>query len=436
MFTSSARCRAFACLLLGLLPALAGCRGPAWAPDGKSLALAAGGVLRIFQVEGARFTTLPTQGGYIFNPTYSPDGKRLAYLAIRPGPNGTLESCDLWVREVAGGSERLLVPRVVAVHSAPAAPGEKAEAAEEREDASVLVTMIRPLLPLAWAPDGSRLVFTHVVGEPRPGATDAQAGRAAVLEVVDAATGQRTPLPGPEGARLYPSWSPDGTRLAYAVEGPAPPAEPERERPEGGGARARRGVPPRPPAEELRPLDLYVAGADGAAPRKVWESRAQGRLYPYAAPGWTADGASLVALTLPPPGRGQPEPGAGLLPEVDVRVLPVDGTASRVLRRVPTPLVTLSRDLGLMAFNGEVKPGANHTGLMLSPSPFKDSRLLEQFATSPRALALDNLDTNQPPSLSPDARTVAIVIYDRGAKRYQLRLYDVATGQKAVHAVP
>ena len=67
---------------LGLF-VLAGCDSAFWSPDGKSLALDVHGKLRLFNVETKKFTSFNSGGRYVINPTFSPDGKTLAYYAAR-----------------------------------------------------------------------------------------------------------------------------------------------------------------------------------------------------------------------------------------------------------------------------------------------------------------------------------------------------------------
>src|SRR5438067_2200132 len=88
------------CAAAILLPLLAGCRCTFWSPDSKSIALDVGGKLRLFDLATKRFKALDSGGRYVVNPTYSPDGKMLAYYGITL-KGGKPEAVDLWARDMA-----------------------------------------------------------------------------------------------------------------------------------------------------------------------------------------------------------------------------------------------------------------------------------------------------------------------------------------------
>src|SRR5438093_5541920 len=91
-----------------LIPLLAGCRSTFWSPDGKSLALDVGGKLRLFDLATKQFRALDAGGRYVVNPTFSPDGKTLAYYGIT-SKGGKPQGVDLWVRDLSSNKERKLL---------------------------------------------------------------------------------------------------------------------------------------------------------------------------------------------------------------------------------------------------------------------------------------------------------------------------------------
>ncbi len=103
---------------------------------------------------------------------WSPDGRRFAFPVDRDGGNA------IAVAAVPSGR----IERVIPV------PG------------------VSDVSGVAWSPDGARLALS--------GTQDAQAG----LWLLDLAGGELTRLTQGRGAYLQPSWSPDGTTLAFATD--------------------------------------------------------------------------------------------------------------------------------------------------------------------------------------------------------------------------
>jgi Tol biopolymer transport system component len=146
---------------------------PSWSPDGRTIAY----------IDGERLWTVPAAGGArrrIGNrkidedeaPSWSPDSRRLAYV----GSGGTGFRQDLFTIGADGSGERRLVRRVSDFQTP------------------------------AWSPAGSLIAFVrelpHYVG--------------AVYTVRPDGTGLRRVSVSTGGeSSLNPSWSPDGTELAY-----------------------------------------------------------------------------------------------------------------------------------------------------------------------------------------------------------------------------
>lgn len=244
---------------------------PIWSPDGTRIAYSdyhSPGPVRVVNADGtgARSVT----DGYIspYPVAWSPDGGQLAFEGSRNGA-GLGPSVDHGLYVVNGDGTSVV------------------KIADSNEPG---------VGRLAWAPDGS--LISRVAGGP---------GRTAFLQVVDPRTGEASrvselPL---VWDRDYaaPSWSPDSSRLLYAVEDP-------REGRAGIAVAQRTGsgwveklVFSSPSGSDLSPQwvgadrfvfvrdwrQLIVANVDGSGQREL----TRGRVYPQAAPCVAPDGSRV-----------------------------------------------------------------------------------------------------------------------------------------------
>jgi Tol biopolymer transport system component len=143
-------------------PLGAGSRWPSWSPDGRRLAYSCSGatglpVICVSDADGTDRRRITEEGDGFYQPTWSPDGHTIA--AKREVDAGEVE---LWLLDTeGGGAVELPVPRV-----------------DPRG------------VRLSWSVDGTELVYAQVDGGP-PG-----------LVVVDVATGQRRLVPTAAPARF------------------------------------------------------------------------------------------------------------------------------------------------------------------------------------------------------------------------------------------
>lgn len=141
------------------------------------------GVLWRSRVDGSQRLQLSFQPTRAFLPRWSPDGKRIAFMAVAPGKPWKISL----VSAEGGSSQQLL-------------PGERNEADPN------------------WSPDGNSLVFGGLPSTPLPSlpaAADLFVGTpgSLAIHVLDLRTHQDSELPGSEG--LYsPRWSPDGNYIS------------------------------------------------------------------------------------------------------------------------------------------------------------------------------------------------------------------------------
>ncbi len=187
---------------------------PRWSPDGRMLAFVSnhGGTRQIWlrSLEGGEPRQITSHPAGAREPAWSPDGSHLAFVALGPDRAG-----DPFVAPERDDRKRLVRVReyrhkldgvgffgplrghvwVVAVDG-----GFARQVTDGPYDDQSPV----------WSPDGRRIAF---VSDRSPG-RDWHFGGGA-LHVVDLSTGQLRRLSLEDGRAAHPSWSSDGTRLAY-----------------------------------------------------------------------------------------------------------------------------------------------------------------------------------------------------------------------------
>ena len=125
----------------------------------------------VVNADGTGLRRLTTNPGADFDPSWSPDGSRIAFRSERSGDP------EIWVMNADGTKQRRLTAG----------------------------------LSPAWSPDGSRIAYAS------PGDLLCPPGRGlrcSGLSLMHADGSGQHRLPHTEGGE-YPSWSPDGTRIAF-----------------------------------------------------------------------------------------------------------------------------------------------------------------------------------------------------------------------------
>jgi Tol biopolymer transport system component/serine/threonine protein kinase len=203
---------------------------PALSPDGRRLAFSrvAGSVRKIFvkDLDSGEETALTRGERDDIQPDWSPDGERLLFVrAQEPGRRlqpadifGQFPGADVRALETGTGRESLLVENAanpsfspdgsrIAFDAARAGPwriwvadarGRNAEQASS--DTSEAVNHLRP----RWAPDGARLVFQNVERTKFD------------VRVLDLASKKLTWVTNDQVQDIYPVWSPSGRRIYFS----------------------------------------------------------------------------------------------------------------------------------------------------------------------------------------------------------------------------
>ena len=148
-----------------------------------------------------------------------------------------------------------------------------------------------------WSPNGLRLVFTSGFEDERNRNTECC--RSTAVYVISTAGGELTRITEVGSLNAFPSWSPDGTRVAFS-------SDRERERGSQGG-------------RVSGSWQIYIANTDGSGERRLLDHPDDDRM-----PVWSPDG-TRIAFT------AQPIPNVPEAPVSRVMVVNSDGSGLRKL---------------------------------------------------------------------------------------------------------
>ena len=202
---------------------------PAYAPDGETLAFAitgSGGRSGLYSYNIVReccFTTLSESRSEDLSPSFSPDGRRIAFMSNRLG----VGTPQIYLMPAGGGSAEILSPYRFdrpGYYSSPdwSPRGDRVAYYGRIERIGwhqILISEVgrgNRILQLtrsgnnedpSWAPDGRHLVYTSGSGR----------GGANALRIVDAVTGNTRTLVSGFDVK-YPDWSPSLARLVMGEE--------------------------------------------------------------------------------------------------------------------------------------------------------------------------------------------------------------------------
>lgn len=232
---------------------------PAWSPDGARIAftsrLGLDSQVAVVNVDGSDLVILTRGPGDSHDPAWSPDGHEIAFTARYD--DDLSEVLPGWLSVLAAIPDGR--PHIFVM---------SADGSNLRKLTSDSAGEGSP----AWSPDGSQIAFVSY----RDDARDPDLGGNPEIYVVSAGGGTPTPLTDDPAGDFEPTWSPDGSKIAFASGRDS-------------------YNPTKPIGFSFLVTEIYVMNADGSDQTRI--SEAGGRFPSF---GPTAPADAIAAAPLPP----------------------------------------------------------------------------------------------------------------------------------------
>ena len=162
---------------------------PSWSPDGKRIVFVSerdgNREIYVMDADGGNPQNLTNDLNEDWYPSWSPDGKRIAFMSLRDGHIiDVAPTYEIYVMDADGGNPQNLTN----------------DLNDDRYP--------------SWSPDSKRIVFTAE----RPGHFRSKFGITDEIYVMDADGKNQQRLTENRKNDWFPSWSPDGERIAFAAD--------------------------------------------------------------------------------------------------------------------------------------------------------------------------------------------------------------------------
>ena len=323
---------------------------PSWSPDGSKIAFASGSDIYVMEPDGGGRANLTNSPDDDFSPTWSPNGDKIAFLSRGQGGS------DIHVVD-ADGTGRGNLTNV---------PG--------------------AYIDLAWSPDGAKIAFASN----RAGSSQAPETPFTPPEwqlyVISADGSGETRLTFDGTVNVSPTWSPDGTRIAFQSD--------------------RDGDP-----------DIYVVNSDGTGLSQLTDNER-----PDLLPAWSPDGRQIAFVSDRPKTEFRSDISAGW----DLYIMNADGTDQFALTNVPNinfGRPSWSPDGRYLVFDGRYASavqtaagigakGINEIYAMRMEGQYEFSRLTDNRTNNP--------DLHFGPVWSPNGKSIAFLSRRSGASRVRV----------------
>ncbi len=175
---------------------------PSWSPDGKRLAFVSDRTdkrqIYLISLDGGEAEPITTAEDGMGSFQWSPDGRQIAFTATDPKPQA-LKDRDKKYGEFEVVDQDLLMTHLYAIDLS-------------TRKVRVLTKGAFTVGSFSWSPDSTRIAFDHRVnGDPSNGNT-------ADISIVSVADAVIRPLVTQPDSDSHPVWSPDGTRIAFETQ--------------------------------------------------------------------------------------------------------------------------------------------------------------------------------------------------------------------------
>ena len=201
---------------------------PSWSPDGKRIVFSSerdgNSEIYVMDADGSNPRRLTENDNFDQFPSWSPDGERIAFMSDR---DGDFLHFDIFVMDADGGNLQNITNNPF----------------DERYP--------------SWSPDGERIAFSSH----RDGHFRNRWGITSEIYVMNADGGNLQRLTENLKNDWYPSWSPDGERIAFVAD--------------------RKG--------DFANFEIYVIDANGGNQHRLTENR-----HTDSSPSWSPDGERIV----------------------------------------------------------------------------------------------------------------------------------------------